>query len=282
MANVWLLRLDLADVHAPGNKRFKLSKYLEMAQTQDLGCLLSFGGAWSNHLHALAALGKEHGFRAVGIVRGERAPELTATLREAESWGMELVYVTRHEYRQRHDASYGEALQARFSPCLLIPEGGASVEGLLGARDIARLLPASPDRHRLVLAVGTGTTLAGLAAGLDQGWQITGISALKGALDLEQRVTGLLREAGLQASCPWQINHDFHCGGFARSHAELQAFMLAFERVHAVQLEPVYTGKALFAIHSMLKSGQWAADEKITLIHTGGLQGRRGFPWLPT
>ena len=281
MGNVSLLRLDQSGGLAPGNKAFKLREYLAQARHSGAERLVSFGGAWSNHLHALAALGQQNGIETVGIVRGEAAEDETAMLADAVSWGMKLQRVSRTEYRRRNDVDYQRELRERFAPCLLIPEGGASAAGVRGCAAIGELIgDVAPQVGRVVVSVGTGTTLAGLVSSLDTDCEIVGISALKGAADLEQRVLDLLAasDAGRQAG--WSIRHDFHCGGFARVSSALREFILAFEAVQEVPLDPVYTGKMLFAIHQLIKTGEWNAGTPILAIHTGGLQGRRGYPWM--
>lgn len=279
MAGVSLLRLDLSGGLAPGNKAFKLGGILSQAREQGIHRLLSFGGAWSNHLHALAAVGRDGGFETIGIVRGESPVSPSAMLQDARNWGMQLVHVSRAEYRRRGDPSYLSSLEARYQPCLIIPEGGANSSGVNGCEAIARLVPADgPRSARIVLPVGTGTTLAGLAAGLSPDREIVGISVLKGALDLERNVSTALALHGCENPAKWNILHDHHCGGYARVTPELKAFILAFERIHRAPLDPVYTGKALFAVHQLLSAGTWKGD--ILFVHTGGLQGRRGFAWL--
>ena len=285
MANVSLLRLDLLDSVAPGNKLFKLTPALQQARQQGIRRIVSFGGAWSNHLHALAAIGYREGLQTVGIVRGNDGGDDTPTLRDARAWGMVLQRVSRSEYRRRNDPDYLAMLQRRYSPCLVLTEGGASVDGARGCLEIARLIGDLGYTGRsIVLAVGTGTTLAGVAAGLPPDREVIGVSALKGAADLGVRtgdvLQGLAAEDGAAEHAAWQILHREHCGGFARVNAELRDFMLAFEAVHRVPLDPVYTGKVLLAIHRRLASGEWSADEPLLAIHSGGLQGRRGYPWL--
>jgi 1-aminocyclopropane-1-carboxylate deaminase len=281
LANVSLLRLDNIGGPAPGNKSFKLSNYFTEAQRHKVTRLVSFGGAWSNHLHALAALGHHHGIDTVGIVRGEATAQQSAMLVDAQRWGMRIVHVSRQEYRQRNEAHYKQELIARFAPCLLIPEGGSTVTGASGCGAIAPLLRSgAPHARHIVLPVGTGTTLAGLAASLDESYELVGIAALKGATDLEARVQQLLNGLAPDQCARWRILHDYHCGGFARVSQPLREFMLAFETVHGVQLDPVYTGKMLFAIHQLRQQGEWGTATPLLAIHTGGLQGRRGYPWL--
>ena len=282
MASVALLRLDRTGGLAPGNKHFKLRGSIATARRQGLGRLVSFGGAWSNHLHALAAVGKEQGFATVGIVRGDEDAAESAMLRDARKWGMQLLKVSRAEYRRRHQPAYLDQLRARFAPCLVLPEGGANAAGVRGSMAIAELLrEVAPALRRVVLPVGTGTTLAGIAAGLDGSYELVGVAALKGAADLEQRVDRALADCcGAVAGANWRILHGDHCGGFARVNSALRQFMLEFERVQRIALDPVYTGKMLFAIHQRLQRGEWHSAEPVLAIHTGGLQGRRGFPWL--
>ncbi len=281
MGNVSLLRLDRTGGLAPGNKSFKLRENLVEARRLGVRRLVSFGGAWSNHLHALAAVGRDSGFDTVGIVRGEATGDESPMLIDARAWGMQIVHVSRADYRQRNTREYLEQVRKQFPPCLVIPEGGANVAGTQGCMAIAGLVREfAPGARRIVLPVGTGTTLAGLVVGLGGGYEVVGISALKGASDLEQRVERALADCGATEVAHWRILHDYHCGGFARSNAQLRDFMLEFENVHGVQLEPVYTGKMLFAIHQLLQSGEWESATPVLAIHTGGLQGRRGFPWL--
>ena len=165
MSNVALLRLDTGGGLAPGNKQFKLRANLAAARRLGINRLVSFGGAWSNHLHALAAVGAEQGFATVGIVRGADQGAESATLADARRWGMQIVRVSREEYRRRHAADYLAQLQQEYGPCLVIPEGGANTEGARGCMDIAGLIrTAAPAMRHILVPVGTATTLAGLVA----------------------------------------------------------------------------------------------------------------------
>lgn len=281
LANVFLLRLDQTGGPAPGNKSFKLAEYLALAREQGVTRLVSFGGAWSNHLHALAAVGYQQGLATVGIVRGDTALNESGMLADVRRWNMEIIQVSREEYRQRNDVQYQQAITQRFDPCLLIPEGGATATGAKGCGAIADMIRReAPAARRIVVPVGTGTTLAGLVASLDESYDVLGISALKGASDLEQRVQALLGQLTVDPHARWRIDHTSHCGGFARVSEALREFILAFEAVHGIEVDPVYTGKMLFAIHQLSQQGEWDADSPILAIHTGGLQGRRGFSWL--
>ncbi len=277
---VSVLRLDRLGGAAPGNKSFKLQHNLARAKQRGARRVLSFGGGWSNHLHALAAVGAELGMETIGVVRGGETA--TAMLADAERWGMRLVAVSREEYRRRGSPEYQAELAARFGGCMVIPEGGANVDGLLGCREIAALAEAGGAHwDRVLVAVGTGTTLAGLAAGLRASGEVVGVSALKGAADSERRIEELLAAADLQARLPWRVEQAYHCGGFARMNGELAQFIPAFEAATGIPLEPVYTGKLFLALYDKLRTGTWGSEERVLAIHSGGLQGRRGYPGLP-
>ena len=277
MGHVTLLRLDRTGGRAPGNKAYKLRGNLAQARRQGVRRLVSFGGAWSNHLHALAAVANQHGFESVGLVRG--AERGTAMLLDAERWGMQVVKLSRDEYRLRNDDDYLRSIERRYAPCLVIPEGGSNAAGVDGCRDIAELVNVlAAATQRIVLPVGTGTTLAGLVAGLGRPADILGISVLKGATGLESRVREMLAAQDGLPVPGWRVLCDHHCGGFARVTPLLREFVQAFEATQGVPLEPVYTGKMLLAIHQLTASGQ--LDRRPLLaVHTGGLQGRRGFDW---
>lgn len=279
MSSVSVLRLDLSGGLAPGNKSYKLEGNISLAKERGLSRILSFGGAWSNHLHALAALGCEQGFETVGVVRGERPDAPSAMLCDASNWGMQLVYVSRSEYRLRNDSDYLQSLQSRFGPCLIVPEGGANTTGVEGCVRIAKQIENDPDQiDHVVVAVGTGTTLAGLAIGLASDKELIGISVLKGAQYLDDDVDEAIRNSSGENPGNWRIAHNHHCGGYAKVTPELKQFIVEFERAHGVLLDPVYTGKMLFAIHQMIKENTLSG--RIVAVHTGGVQGRRGFSWL--
>nr|WP_277602501.1 pyridoxal-phosphate dependent enzyme [Parahaliea mediterranea] len=281
MGGVRVLRLDRCHPLAGGNKWFKLCLLLQRARAQGHRRLLSFGGPWSNHLHALAGLGAAAGFETVGVVRGEATAEPTATLRDCAARGMALVHVSRGDYRRRHDAAFQRALLDRHGPAALIPEGGDCVEGARGCLPVGRAIAgACPEGATVVVPAGTGTTLAGMAAALGPGYSLLGISALKGALDTDDRVRRNLAALGGGAGADWRIVHDAHEGGFARVSAPLREFQQWAEIALGLPLDPVYTAKALLALWRMLARGDIDRERPVVFVHTGGLQGRRGFAWL--
>ena len=243
--------------------------------------VLSFGGAWSNHLHALAATGRAAGLETIGVIRGERPPTLSPTLADAAEWGMQLHFVSRSDYRRRFDPGYVAGLSRQLQADYVIPEGGAGPLAVAGCAPLAELIATRfPEGARVVVAVGTGTTLAGLAAALPGTFHVDGIVALRGDGSLEETISAWVAAQTPGFHAGWRLHRDFHCGGFARADARLQALMLHSERDLGLALEPVYTGKALLALHSLLAVGYFSPVQPVVLIHTGGLQGRRGFSWL--
>lgn len=318
--NVTLLRLDALASPAPGNKDFKLRPFLTLASARGVRRLVSFGGAWSNHLHALAAVGAQHGLHTVGIVRAQPHEPDTPTLADARAAGMQLLKVGREQYAQRHTPAYLHEIEQRFAPCIVIPEGGATAAAAAACAAIgAAIVQHVPDVRQVVVAVGTGTTLAGIVQGLsqpgaaghparelcsgqaaagdtlcapqhqrshpaaqghDNAVHVHGIAALKGADDLDATVERLLLACGVNRPVRWTLHHEFHGGGFARLNPSLREFMLAFEARHGIPLDPVYTAKALYATGQLLRGGELDSAKKTVVVHTGGLQGRRGYAFL--
>lgn len=266
-----VLRLDALDPYLGGNKWFKLQAYLRDARRLGHTHLLSFGGAWSNHLYALAAAGQRFGFSTLGIVRGERPKDLNPLLTDLESMGMQLVFVSRGEYRLRHETLYLDQLRADFSPCYIIPEGGS---GALGVQGAANMLPVAlwEAFDVFALACGTGTSAAGLISVLPASAQVLGFSVLKDGGSLQRSVAEMAHDA--QAG--WRIESGFAGAGFARVSGELVAFMDGFSADTGIPLEPVYTAKLFIGLYTLIEQGEFAAGTRILALHTGGLQGLRG------
>jgi len=278
---VTVLRLDRSGGLAPGNKQFKLAPHFAAIAAAGHRRVLSFGGVWSNHLHALAAVGRAAGVDTVGVIRGERPQLLSPTLADAAEWGMQLHFISRGEYRLRQQPDFVATLAQRLRADYVIPEGGAGLPGVAGCRPLAELIATRfPQGARIVVGVGTGTTVAGLAAALPATFHVDGIVALRGAADLDASIAAwVVAQAAGEHAC-WRLHHEFHCGGFARADTRLRALMGCCERELDLPLEPVYTGKVFLALHSLLASRAWSAQEPVVLVHTGGLQGRRGYSWL--
>jgi 1-aminocyclopropane-1-carboxylate deaminase/D-cysteine desulfhydrase-like pyridoxal-dependent ACC family enzyme len=273
-----VLRLDGVDSAAPGNKLFKLAENFRSARAAGYTRLLSFGGAYSNHLHALAMLGAAQGFATIGIVRGEAGAVDNATLRDAQAAGMSLHFIDRATYRRKHEAEFAADLQRRFGPCYIIPEGGANADGVAGCRVLGEIIREKMSAvDTVVLPCATGSTLAGVVAGLDGHCEVKGIAVLKGGDFLNAAVQTYLQEAGAAHCTRWSILTAEHCGGYARTTTALTEFIDDFQRRSGIPCEPVYTGKMLYALYRRILAGEFAAATRVLALHTGGLQGARGF-----
>lgn len=265
-----VLRLDLLDPVISGNKWYKLNYYLEEAMA--LGkTIVTFGGAYSNHIVATAAAARKADLKSIGIIRGERAPTLSPTLIQARDLGMEFIFTSRKDYM---DKTIPETITSSEQEFYIIPEGGRGHLGMKGAKDI--LLENKTDAYtHIVSAVGTGTTLAGLAAAANKGQQIIGISTLKNNFLLEADVEELLPPDKKNIV---SILHDYHFGGYAKRTEELIRFMNDFFRQTAVPTDFVYTGKMVYAAMDLVRKQYFPPDSKILLVHTGGLKGNRSLP----
>ena len=271
-----MLRLDALDPHISGNKWYKLKYNLLAAQKAGKSTILSFGGAWSNHIHALAAAGNRFGLATVGVIRGEQQ---TAMLLDAAHWGMRLHFLSRSDYRQKNDPAFQAALLSTLGLTTqnvhIVPEGGSNRLGVQGCRDILPLASAAlADYDEIWLACGTGATLAGLAlAAAEQRphTAIKGVAVLKGGAFLCHDIHRYTH----QSLDNWSILTDYHHGGYAQTSPALLEFINAFEGETAIPLEPVYTGKVMYALwHSLMANPK--SMGRILMIHTGGLQGNRG------
>lgn len=270
---VAVLRADQLHPVISGNKWFKLKFNLVQARRQNCSELLSFGGAWSNHLHALAYLGQQLGLATVGVIRGEELDaQVNPMLQESVQRGMTLQFVSRREFRElRQDCAMLEA-QGRY----LIPEGGDNMLGMLGAASMMAALQTDiNDFTHVLVASGTGCTFAGLRLGLPDRVQLLGVSALKGAWVQRAMVK---RMAQLPVSTDnWRLSTEHHRGGFAVIDESLLSFMAEFGHNTGLELEPVYTAKTMSALFDFIQQQTIPAGSRVLFIHSGGLQGKRGF-----
>jgi len=269
---LWIKRDDLLHPIISGNKWRKLKYILNQALHNGADSIVSMGGAYSNHLHALAFTGKALGLKTIGYIRGERPTQLNATLHDLLDWGMELRFVSRSDYRQLRDYKGHDSLPELQAGQYWLPEGGATDLALQGVAELVDEIDVG--FHTLAVACGTGTTLAGLLTSpLTQ--QAIGVAALKGGDFLIDDVEQLLNKQGMNSHADWRILVDYHFGGFAKTTPALLAFMQDFQRQHGIELEPIYTGKLLFALYDLIRKGYFPAGQRIVAIHTGGLQGKR-------
>ncbi|PPD34683.1 MAG: 1-aminocyclopropane-1-carboxylate deaminase [Methylomonas sp.] len=269
-------RDDLLHPVISGNKWRKLKYNLNHALYSGSNTLISMGGAYSNHLHALAFVGKALGLKTRAFVRGEQPACLNPTLQDLQTWGMQLQFVSRSEYRQLRQFKHYHSLPDLKPGEYWLPEGGATDLALQGVAEIIPEIDAAYDV--LMVACGTGATLAGLIAASPNSSQVLGVAALKAGGFLYQDVQQLL--PAQQTMAGWDILLDYHFGGFGKTSSVLTAFMQQFQTLHGVPLEPIYTAKTLFAFYDLVQLGYFKTGTHIILLHTGGLQGWRESPWL--
>jgi len=268
-----MLRLDRIHPQISGNKWFKLKHNLLAARAQSARTVLSFGGAYSNHLVALAAVSKASGLRSIGIVRGEAPKVLNRALRFAEQQGMALHYVSRSDYRNKEDPEFIRALEQRFGPFYTIPEGGSNLLGIKGCAEIAAHLHwryETAPRY-VLMACGTAATLTGIVSALTSNCEVIGVSVLKGPDTLSPQVDAWLEQLGSASECRWSINTQYHHGGYGKTNPALNHFIDAFEARTGIPVEPVYTGKMMWGLYKMIESGEIAHGAEIIALHTGGL-----------
>ncbi|MBB1287160.1 pyridoxal-phosphate dependent enzyme [Flavisolibacter sp. BT320] len=265
-----VLRLDLIDPVVSGNKWFKLNYYLEEA-VKSGKTILTFGGAHSNHIVATAAAARKVGLKSIGIIRGERPLVLSPTLVQATELGMELLFSSRNDYKEKR---IPETITSSEKNLYIIPEGGRGHLGMLGAKEILLQNKTATYTH-ILSAVGTGTTLAGLAAASTDSQHVIGISVLKNYFSLGSEVDELL-PADKKNNV--SILHDYHFGGYAKRKEDLIRFMNNFFRETAIPTDFVYTGKMVYAAMDLARKQFFLPDSKILLVHTGGLQGNRSLP----
>lgn len=260
-------RLDLIHPQISGNKFFKLKYNLLAARQQGFEKVLTFGGAYSNHIAATAFAAHQFGFQSLGMIRGEELAQrpLNPTLATAQQFGMQLEFISRNAYRQKDQPDFLQHLQQQYPDFYLIPEGGTNALAVQGCREI--LVAEDAQFDLICCAVGTGGTFAGLIEASQQHQQLLGFSALKGDF-LTHEVAQLTTKRN------WRILDDYCCGGYAKTTPELIQFIQSFEQRYNIPLEQVYTGKMLRGIFDLIDQDKIGPDQKILLIHTGGLQGR--------
>jgi 1-aminocyclopropane-1-carboxylate deaminase len=287
---VFVKRDDLIDPEISGNKWRKLKYHIELCRARRQDGLLTFGGAYSNHLVATAAAAYRFGLSSVGIVRGDELhPESNDTLRRCRQLGMQLRFVSREMYHLRQDKMYQQELLDEFPGYLLVPEGGASYYGMIGCQEIWKEIDQPIDQ--VWVAAGTCTTACGLAMGLSAQQRLHVVPVLKG-YEAEREMQTLFLSSGMEAS--WveevmgktRIHPEFHFGGYGKFTDELLHFIRSTHERHGLPLDPVYTGKAFFGLcRELIKTSY--TNTNVLFIHTGGIQGARaieektGFPLYP-
>ncbi|RDV29410.1 pyridoxal-phosphate dependent enzyme [Alteromonas aestuariivivens] len=263
---IWVKRDDLIHPVISGNKWRKLKYALPSSCT---GAILSFGGGYSNHLHALGYACNKLGLPFIAVVRGHYQSQMTPTLKDLATWGARLHFVDRKQYALRDDPAFLQSLQTQFPAATVIPEGGSQQAAIRGVSEL--LTEPGPDFDVVMAPVGSGATLAGLITELKPHQSAIGVAALKGQGYLEELVSRLLPHRYPR----WHIEHEFHNGGFAKASPELIHFCTVFNSEQGFAIEPVYSGKLFHAAKSLIERGTFAPGTRLLLLHTGGLQGAR-------
>ena len=261
-------RLDLIHPQISGNKFFKLKYNLLVAQQQGFSQVLTFGGAFSNHIAATAFAAQHFGFQSIGMIRGEElaSQQFNPTLQAAHDLGMQLNFVSRSEYRLRHQVEYLQQLQQQYPQAFIIPEGGSNALAIQGTQEI--LSPDDLENYDVICcAVGTGGTLAGIIESSSEQQHVLGFSALKGDFlkhDIQQWTD----------KSNWSLTDAYCCGGYAKITPKLLQFMQQFEQQYDNPLEQVYTAKMMMGLLDLIRHHHFPAHTRILAIHTGGLQGK--------
>ena len=265
---LFILREDLIHPFISGNKWRKLYYNIQEAKLKDVETLITFGGAYSNHIAATASAGKEFGFKTLGFIRGEEQLPLNSTLTYAKSCGMEFRYLSRTEYRLKEEAEFLNSLLENEKAYYLIPEGGTNDLAVKGCEEIVADLNINFDY--VCCAVGTGGTISGIINSLKSHQKAIGFPALKGGGFLKDEI------AKYATNSQWELNLDYHFGGYAKVKTELIDFMNSFKANHQIPLDPVYTAKMLFGTWDLIEKDYFRVGSTIIVVHTGGLQGIDG------
>lgn len=268
--SLYIKREDLLHPHVSGNKFRKLYYNLQKAKDDNYSTLLTFGGAFSNHILAVAAAGKENGMKTIGIIRGQELRDKVScnpTLNKACEFGMVFDFVSREDYRKKNEEAFLQRLKEQFGDFFLLPEGGTNNLAVKGCEEILEEIDA--DFDFICCAVGTGGTISGIINSSKVSQQVLGFPALKGDF-LSEDICKFVTQSN------WQLVTDYHFGGYAKVTKELIEFINNFYQKFQVPLDPIYTGKMAFGVLDLIEKKKFPKGSKILMIHTGGLQGIAG------
>ncbi len=268
-------REDQIHPFVSGNKFRKLKYNIAKAKEQQKSTLLTFGGAFSNHIAATAIAGKLSGFKTIGVIRGDelgidldKTLAQNETLREAFKNGMKFKFVSRLVYKQKTEKTFIEELQKEFGDFYLVPEGGTNELAIKGCKEI--LTKEDEKFDYICSAIGTGGTISGLIESVKEHQKVIGFPALKGSF-LEEEIQQFVKRIG-----NWNLESEYHFGGYGKFNTELIRFINEFKKNTNIPLDPIYTGKMMFGILEKVKKDEFPRNTKILAIHTGGLQGIAG------
>jgi 1-aminocyclopropane-1-carboxylate deaminase len=267
-------REDLNHPFISGNKWWKLKYNLEEAKLEKKDTLLTFGGAFSNHIYATAAAAHELGLRSMGVIRGEETLPLNSTLTFVKSQGMKLHYVSREEYRKKEEEDFIGRLRTQFGNFYLIPEGGTNELAVRGCAEFGSKLLREISFDHVCLPVGTGGTMAGVISGMKGQKQIVGISVLKNGEFLNSEIRNLLKAETTHYE-NWRLLTSYHHGGYAKVTKELTDFIDQMWQDHHLPLDHVYSAKLFWALKEEINRGSFERGSTVLALHTGGLQGSK-------
>ncbi len=268
--SLFIKRDDLLHPHISGNKFRKLKYNLAEAKAKKYNKILTYGGAFSNHIVAVAAAGKEYGFQTIGIIRGEELVSQIAdnpSLQFAQECGMQLEFISREQYRHKNEIAALEYWQKKYGEIYVLPEGGTNELAVKGCEEI--LTAADEVYDFICCAAGTGGTISGIINSAMPHQKIIGFPALKGDF-LQEDIRNFTHENN------WELQTDYHFGGYAKTTSKLIQFLNDFHAQHQIPLDPIYTGKMVYGVMDLIQKNYFKKGSKILLIHTGGLQGIRG------
>lgn len=268
---LFIKREDLLHPIISGNKYRKLKYNIEEAKKLSHNTLLTFGGAFSNHIVAVAGAGAEFGFETIGVIRGEELESKiseNSTLAKAQELGMQFYFVSRTDYRDKESSLFVTHLQEKFGDFYLIPEGGTNNFAIQGCEEILTSSDKNYFTH-ITCAVGTGGTISGLINSSEENQQLIGFSSLKGAF-LSDVIRNFVKKTN------WHLCDTYHFGGYGKVNDEFITFLNSFYSQTNIPLDPVYTGKMVYGVLDLIDKGYFLPNSKILMIHTGGLQGIKG------
>ena len=269
---VFVKRLDLIDPLISGNKLFKLKYNVDRALLEKKNMLITFGGAFSNHILATAAYAKKKNIDCLAIVRGEEYSELNPLLTLAKEYGMNFCFVSRKEYTKRNDNNYVSELIRKYKKAFIVPEGGNNKLGVLGAEEILDTQDKSFDY--IICPIGTGATLSGIVNSSKKTQKVIGINCVNDTIYINKKISHKTNKKN------WEIINEFNFGGFAKFDNLLTEYLKKFKLNYKITLDLNYTAKMLFGFEKLIERRYFQRKSKVLLIHTGGIYGNQGFNYL--
>ena len=269
---VFIKRLDLIDPFISGNKLFKLKHNVDRALLEEKNMLITFGGAFSNHILATAAYAKKKNIDCLAIVRGEEYSELNPLLTLAKEYGMNFCFVSRKEYAKRNDNNYISELIRKYKKAFIVPEGGNNKLGVLGAEEILETQDKSFDY--IICPIGTGATLSGIVNSSKKTQKVIGINCVNDTKCINKKISQKTNKKN------WEIINEFNFGGFAKFDNLLTEYLKKFKLNYKITLDLNYTAKMFFGFEKLIERRYFQRKSKVLLIHTGGIYGNLGFNYL--